>query len=187
MNAGNPNILVLAGPLNLLLDHSQKSLFSRVKAYNLLADTLASNEDKLGLKGALSASAHVYVFWNHFLRTIPENQMAKPENYSFTKFTAANPFWVSLLYVALDVKAPITDKSLDETLSMGNDHKAVCGFIYCCLPIMGIYEPIITYSSCVAVLMCCFRNCTVRPIILAHLLEIVTKQLLPNKQITYQM
>jgi small nuclear ribonucleoprotein (snRNP)-like protein len=103
-NTSFKNLLI---PLGAIRDSLGGPLLLTLKAYDELANSIL--KDRNEMKDLVDAMIHetaVDEYWNFFLEDAPENQLVKPDDYSYTRNFVHGPFWIALLLVKLGVPPP---------------------------------------------------------------------------------
>lgn len=103
----------IISPLNnaliALKDASSKPLLGLIKAYDTLCITLAINKVELRtITEALVNVDRTDQYWNFFLHDVQENQLARSDEYDYSRNYIANPFWIALLCTKFNVQPPPT-------------------------------------------------------------------------------
>jgi hypothetical protein len=98
-------------PLNVtiqaLKEVANKSILVKIKAYDNLCIALALN--KVELKAVIDALIVVErtdQFWNFFLHDVQENQLARVNEYDYSRNYISNPFWIALFCTKFNVQPP---------------------------------------------------------------------------------
>ncbi|KAI8922787.1 armadillo-type protein [Entophlyctis helioformis] len=168
-------------------------IVSRVKAYDQLATALALHKtDHRPLVDAILLYERVDEFWRFFLDDVPENQLANPDDYNYSRNFVQNPFWVSILLTKFSCSPP--PLSLDPGVrrdamptTPAGKRRFICGFMICLLPTAGMPDVVFRRTACLALVRCCFKGMSVNPGMLRGLLEYVSQQMLVNKHWSYQV
>ena len=108
LSTQNSSTKQLFGPLEKLREViSSRSLLRIVKCYDEVASTIIEHkEDFASLVGAIRQEEIVDQFWSFFLHDVPENQLARPDDYSYARLFVHSPFWVSLLLSKIGMPPP---------------------------------------------------------------------------------
>ena len=78
-----------------------------LKAYDELANCLARERIELKeLIDAMVKDENVDEFWEFWLKDVPENQLVRPDEYSYVRNFVHAPFWVALCLTRLGVAPP---------------------------------------------------------------------------------
>ncbi|TPX45274.1 hypothetical protein SeMB42_g04067 [Synchytrium endobioticum] len=182
----------LLDTVKLLPKSAEHGLHRVVTMYDQIASKLSVlRTDCAEFIAAITTDALVDTFWNFFLNDVPENQLVRPDDYSFTRNSVQTPFWISLLLTKLRASPPPpstgegTDRHIVPTSPAGK-RRFACGFMLCLMPTAGMPDPILRGIACEALVRCCFDNYRVLPGALRGLLENTSSQMLAHKQWTYQ-
>jgi hypothetical protein len=184
-------ILPLNATLLALKEATNKSMLTQIKAYDNLCIALAINKIELRtITDALVAIERTDQFWNFFLNDVQENQLARSDEYDYSRNYIANPFWIALLCTKFNVRPPPSDPTQRRDLppmTVGGKRKFACGFMFCLFPAMGMPEPNMRFASCVTAIRCCFIQTNAQQTVLRGFMDILTRQMLASKQTAYQL
>ncbi|KAJ3318939.1 hypothetical protein HDV06_006928 [Boothiomyces sp. JEL0866] len=179
-------------PLGKIRDSVGVSPLAQMRLYDQLSTAMAVNKvDLRALIDAIAAPARVDKIWAFYLASVPDNQLARPEEYNFDLNNIHNPIWVALLYTKFSIPPPpLGDASARRdvipTTPMGK-RRYICGFMQCLFPSLGSWNPIVRQPSSIATLVCCFKGANGTGEMIRGLLEFITQQFLVSKYITYQL
>jgi hypothetical protein len=164
-----------------------------IRAYDQLCTAIAINKSEL--RGAIDAAtlpARIDAFWDFFSEHVPDNQLARPEEYNFNKNFVHDPIWISLLCTKLSVPPPPFESDSGArreqvpTTPMGK-RRFIIGFMQCLYPSSGSWNPMIRKYACIAIVLSCFKGFNVQGPILKALLENIGQLFLSSKYVTYQV
>lgn len=188
---GTGVIIPLHSTLTSLKESTYKNLLIQIKAYDSLSTALAVNKIELrAIIEPLLGVERTDVFWNFFLHDIQENQLARSDEYDYSRNYIVNPFWIALLGTKFNIIPPPSDLTQRRDLppmTVGGKRKLACGFMFCLFPTMGMPEPIMRFASCITAIRCCFKQTNAQQIALRGFIDIISQQMLGSKQINYQL
>ncbi|KAJ3055066.1 hypothetical protein HK097_011629 [Rhizophlyctis rosea] len=180
-------------PLGLIKDALTSPQMVIMKAYDELANVLARERIELKeLIDAMVKDENVDEFWDFWLRDVPENQLVRPDEYSYTRNFVQSPFWCALVLTRLGVAPPVvasneaTPRDVMPTTPAGK-RRFLCGFMLCLLPTCGMPDPGMRRAACICAIRCCFSGFQLNPGIMRGLLEYASQQMLQHKQWTFQV
>ncbi|KAJ3309526.1 hypothetical protein HDV04_005966 [Boothiomyces sp. JEL0838] len=179
-------------PLGKLRDSAGVSQLAQLRLYDQLSTAMAVNKvDLRALIDAIAAPAKVDKFWAFYLASVPDNQLARPDEYNYDLNNIHNPLWISLLYTKFSIPPPPLGDSgarrdIIPTTPMGK-RRYICGFMQCLFPSLGSWNPIVRQPASIAALICCFKGTNGTGEMIRGLLEFITQQFLVSKYITYQL
>ncbi|OAJ41162.1 hypothetical protein BDEG_24803 [Batrachochytrium dendrobatidis JEL423] len=129
---------------------------------------------------------------SYYLADVPENQLARPDDYNYSRNMIQSPFWVSLLFTKLSCAPPLLSTSLGSRRDIipttpAGKRRFFCGYMACLLPSVGIPDFINRRAACVCVVRCCFKGLNVNPGMLRGLLEYATQQMFSHKHWSFQV
>ncbi|KAI8904746.1 armadillo-type protein [Gorgonomyces haynaldii] len=189
---GGTVIIPITSALTALREATSKSALTLIKAYDNLCIALAVHKPEMrALVDALCNTERADKFWSYYLEDVQENQLAKPDEYDYSRNYVQAPYWISLLCTKFNILPPPPQGSefrRDQVpMTIVGKRRFACGFTFCLFPSMGMSEPNMRYASCVAAVRCCFKQNNVQPTMLRSLLEIATQQMLSSKKTSYQL
>ncbi|KAJ3269686.1 hypothetical protein HDV01_001114 [Terramyces sp. JEL0728] len=179
-------------PLGKLRDSVGVSPLQQMRLYDQLTTSMAVNKvDLRALIDAIASPARVDKFWGFYLASVPDNQLARPEEYNYDLNNIHNPLWVALLYTKFSIPPPpLGDagarRDVIPTTPMGK-RRYICGFMQCLFPSLGSWNPIVRQPASIATLISCFKGTNGTGEMIRGLLEFITQQFLVSKYITYQL
>ncbi|KAJ3000336.1 hypothetical protein HDV02_006143 [Globomyces sp. JEL0801] len=184
--------------LNKIRDSVTSSPLNQMRVYDNLCTAMAINKIELRpLIDAMILPFRVDQFWDFFLSGIPENQLARPEDYNYKKVYIQMPIWISLFYTKFNVPPPpIGAENGNINFGARRDQmpvtpmgkrRFICGFMLTLLPCLGSYNPNLRYLSCITMIYCCFKGANGQGEMIRGLLEYSTQFLLVSKFISYQL
>ncbi|TPX30748.1 hypothetical protein SmJEL517_g05768 [Synchytrium microbalum] len=179
--------------VKLLPKASESGLRAVLKVYDDIANKICNVQTSCApLVEVITADESVDRFWEFFLSDVPENQLVRPDDYSYTRNFVQAPFWISLLLCKFRLPPPPASTSgevVDRRIvpaSPASKRRFACGFMLCLMPTAGMPDPILRVLACEALVRCCFGDYKVFPGALKGLLENTAGQMLIHKQWTYQ-
>ncbi|KAJ3101339.1 hypothetical protein HDU97_001433 [Phlyctochytrium planicorne] len=140
-------------PLGIMRDCLEGTISSVIKGYDDLANFMEKNRNDLeDLIATVTHESNIDEFWFFFLEDAPENQLVRPDDYSYIRNFIHMPFWISILMVKLSVPPPPAPGSETSRRNMmpvtpANKRRFVIGFLLCLLPTCGMPDPILRRSA----------------------------------------
>ncbi|KAI8848354.1 armadillo-type protein [Chytridium lagenaria] len=180
-------------PLGIFRDTLTGPLPGVIKGYDDLANFIEKNRSDLEeLVDAITHEANVDEFWSFFLEDAPDNQLVRPDDYSYVRNFIHMPFWISILLTKLSVPPPPAAGSEATRrnvmpITPANKRRFITGFLICLLPTCGMPDPSFRRAACLSAVYCCFRQGAVQAGIMRGLLDYVSQQMIGHKQWTYQL
>ncbi|KAI8809948.1 armadillo-type protein [Cladochytrium replicatum] len=166
-----------------------------LKCFSELASAIA--KDRAGelreLVVAITLDENVDTFWQYFLGSVDENQLAKPDDYNYSKNFVHSPCWTAILLTKLGIHPPplvsLSNPSTRDVMptSPAGRRRFMGGFLMTLLPTCGITDPVLREAACLSCILCCIRGTLAHPGIMRCLLEFVSQQMMTHKQWTYQL
>ncbi|EGF80415.1 hypothetical protein BATDEDRAFT_24972 [Batrachochytrium dendrobatidis JAM81] len=190
---GNQSLVQIQSQLNQMNESLQGTLQIKIRAYDQLATSLAIHKtDYRSLIDAMLLHERIDEFWQYYLADVPENQLARPDDYNYSRNMIQSPFWVSLLFTKLSCAPPLLSTSLGSRRDIipttpAGKRRFFCGYMACLLPSVGIPDFINRRAACVCVVRCCFKGLNVNPGMLRGLLEYATQQMFSHKHWSFQV
>jgi hypothetical protein len=94
--------------LGKVKDSATVSALSQMRYYDQLCTVLAVNKvDLRAMIDAMLLPARADAWWEFFLSGVPENQLARPEEYNFNRNLIHSPAWIALLLTKFNVPPPV--------------------------------------------------------------------------------
>ncbi|KAL2913671.1 hypothetical protein HK105_206831 [Polyrhizophydium stewartii] len=190
---GSTTLTQIISPLTQVADSLRGPINPRIKAYDQLATALALHKTEYRpLIDAMLLYERIDEFWNFYLSDVPENQLARPDDYNYSRNFVQSPFWISILLTKFSCTPPpltLDPNSRRDTMptTPAGKRRFICGFMACLLPTTGMPDLLFRRSACVALVRCCIKGMNVNPGMLRGLLEYVSQQMLSHKHWTFQV
>eukprot|EP00842_Homolaphlyctis_polyrhiza_P003152 jgi/Hompol1/3838/HPOL_003403-RA len=190
---GSTLLAQILAPLSQVRDAVKGTIINRIKAYDQLATALALHKtDYRPLIDAMLTYDRIDEFWAFFLMDVPENQLAHPDEYNYSRNFVQSPFWISTLLTKFACTPP--PLSLDPNYrreqmptTPAGKRRFICGFMLCLLPTSGMPDMYFRRAACLALIRCCVKGMNINPGMLRGLLEYVSQQMLSHKHWSYQV
>ena len=165
--------------------------FDRLKVYETISNAIVlSKSDLRPIVEFCLQTARADEIWGYFLGGVPENQLARPEEYNYNRNHAHNPMWMALMYCKFALPPPPLGEGIKREAMPNNPvakRRYICGYMQILFPSLGNYDPLARKPACMAALLCCFKGSSGHVEMLRGLFEYLTQHLLPSKYATYQV